>query len=78
MSNTIINENNDMIGYYSDLVSEIKDNAKEAIISNEYEQAEDMIETLRMLDEHTDYDGLLVISEHNGMGFTVEQYKEGQ
>lgn len=73
--NTITNDKDELIGYYSDLVKEIKDNAGEALIANEYEQVEDMLEVLRMLDRYTDEDGLLVISEHNGMGITVEKYK---
>ena len=73
--NTITNDKGELIGYYSDLVKEVKDNASEALIANEYEQVEDMLEVLRMLDRYTDEDGLLVISEHNGMGMTVEKYK---
>ena len=73
--NTITNDKGELIGYYSDLVKEVKDNASEALIANEYEQVEDMLEVLRMLDRYTDEDDLLVISEHNGMGMTVEKYK---
>ena len=75
MSNVIINDFGDIIGYYSDLVKEIKDNAGEALTANEYEQVEDMLEVLRLLDRYTDEDGLLVISENNGMGYTVDTYK---
>lgn len=73
--NTITNDKGELIGYYSDLVKEVKNNASEALIANEYEQVEDMLEVLRMLDRYTDEDDLLVISEHNGMGITVEKYK---
>ena len=73
--NTITNDKDELIGYYSDLVKEIKDNAREALTANEYEQVEDMLEVLRLLDRYTDEDGLLVISENNGMGYTVDIYK---
>lgn len=73
--NTITNDKDELIGYYSDLVKEIKDNAGEALTANEYEQVEDMLEVLRLLDNFIDDDGLLVISENNGMGITVEKYK---
>lgn len=73
--NTITNDKNELIGYYSDLVKEIKENASEALTANEYEQVEDMLEVLRLLDNFIDDDGLLVISENNGMGITVEKYK---
>lgn len=75
MSNVIINDFGDIIGYYSDLVKEIKEDAIKSLTANEYEQVRQQLEVLEMLDEWTDTDGLLIISEHNGMGLTVEQYK---
>jgi hypothetical protein len=75
MSNVIINDFGDIIGYYSDLVKEIKEDATKSLTANEYEQVRQQLEVLEMLDEWTDTDGLLIISEHNGMGLTVEQYK---
>ena len=75
MSNVIINDFGDIIGYYSDLVKEIKEDATKSLTANEYEQVRQQLEVLEMLDDWTDTDGLLVISEHNGMGLTVEQYK---
>lgn len=78
MSNVIINDFGDIIGYYSDLVKEIKEDATKSLTANEYEQVRQQLEVLEMLDEWTDTDGLLIISEHNGMGLTVEQYKGEQ
>ena len=75
MSNVIINDLGDIIGYYSDLVKEIKEDATKSLTANEYEQVRQQLEVLEMLDDWTDTDGLLIISEHNGMGLTVEQYK---
>ena len=78
-SNCIFNDIDDStIGFYSDMVKLIKEQASNALQANEYEQALDMIEILHELDNYTDYDGLLVLSDNNGMGYTVSQYKKGE
>ena len=78
-TNCIFDSNtNDTIGFYSDMVKLIKEQASNALQANEYEQVTDMLEILQELDNYTDYDGLLVLSENNGMGYTVSQYKKGE
>lgn len=77
--NVIFNDNNnDTIGFYKDLMKLIKDQAKEAIDNNEYEQAKDMVEIMVELYEKRDYNGLLVISDCNGMGYVIKEYKKGE
>ena len=76
MNNIIINNIGDAIGYYSDLVKALKEQAKHAIECNDWESTELNISNLEMLDDFTDSDGLLVLSENNGMGWTIKRYKD--
>ena len=77
--NVIFNDNNnDTIGFYTDLMKLIKGQAKEAIDNNEYEQAKDMVEIMEELYDKRDYDGLLVLSDGNGMGYIINEYKKGE
>lgn len=74
-SNVIYNQNDEAIGYYSDLVKLYKDMIKERVDTNEYEEVQNLLNQLQEIDEWTDNDGLLILSENNGMGFTCRQYK---
>lgn len=77
MSNIITKDSNgDMIGYYSDLSKYNKDEIKKAVEINDWESAEMFIGIQKDLDDWTDYDGLLVITDSNGMGYRVMRYKE--
>ena len=76
MSNNIIyNDKDEAIGYYSDLVKLYKGMIKERVDANDYDEAQSLMEQLKEIDEWTDNDGLLILSENNGMGFTCRQYK---
>lgn len=78
MENLIYNSNTDeTYGLYSDLVKFYKGEIKSAVDKNEYDNAVDLIEQLQEIDNYTDYDGVLVLSMNNGMGFTVNKYKGG-
>ena len=74
--NVIFNDMDESIGYYKDLyamfVSVIEDAVKEHDSDTVHEQIEYLVE----LDEWKDYDGLLVISMNNGMGFTAKPYEK--
>ena len=70
--------NNDTIGFYTDLMKLIKGQTKEAIDNNEYEQAKDMVEIMEELYGKRDYDGLLVLSDGNGMGYIIKEYEKGE
>lgn len=77
MNNIIVKDSNgDMIGYYSDLTKYNKDEIKKAVELNDWESTEMFIDIQKDLDDFTDYDGLLVISDCNGMGYKVMRYKE--
>lgn len=77
--NVIFNDNNnDTIGFYSDLMKLIKEQTKEAIDNHDYEMAKDMVEIMEELYGKRDYDGLLVLSDSNGMGYVIKEYKKGE
>lgn len=78
MDNTIFNDMDETIGYYSDLVRGYKKLIKEAVERDDYEEAKDLMEQLEEINEWTDCDGLLVLSMNNGMGFTCRQYQPEQ
>ena len=75
-NNIILNDRSDLIGYYCDLTKSNKECMKNAIDMNDYEQVETLVEIQNMLDDYKEYNGLLVISENNGMGFTVSKYSD--
>lgn len=78
MDNTIFNDMDETIGYYSDIVRGYKKLIKEAVDEDDFEQAKDLMEQLDEINNWTDNDGLLVLSMNNGMGFTCRQYKYTQ
>lgn len=78
MDNTIFNDMDETIGYYSDLARGYKKLIKEAVERDDYEEAKDLMEQLEEINEWTDCDGLLVLSMNNGMGFTCRQYQPKQ
>ena len=75
MENTIYNDMDETIGYYSDIARGYKKLMKEAVDRDEFEEAKDLMEQLDEINQWTDNDGLLVLSMNNGMGFTCNQYK---
>lgn len=73
--NVIYNSNDDStIGFYADLREMLRKQACEFVNSGDYEQASSMCDDLLELDELRDYDGLIVLSDNNGMGFTARKY----
>jgi hypothetical protein len=78
MDNIIYTSDDNAIGFYKDLVKAMKEETKKSVESGEYEQAQYNCECLQEIEKYKDYDGLLVLSENNGMGFTCKKYKEGE
>lgn len=76
--NIIFNDtNNNLIGYYKDLRAYVKEQGKSYIATDDYEQAKDMADLLLDLNGWADNEGLLVISDCNGMGYIVKEYQKG-
>lgn len=79
MSNNIIyNDKDETIGYYSDLYKLYEEEIIEAIKSHALENAKQYLDELEELSELANHDGLIVLSENNGMGFTARPYKGGE
>lgn len=80
MKNIIETDNGDLIGYYSDLSAELYNMAKgelDNLCMYDTQEVIDKLELLKELDDNwEDYDGLLVLSENNGMGYTIREYKK--
>lgn len=73
--NVILNDMDESIGYYKDLYAMFESVIVDALKSKDTETAQEQIEYLIELDEWKDYDGLLVLSMNNGMGFTAKPYE---
>jgi len=76
MNNVIFNDMDESIGYYKDLAKGYKELIEDAVKREDYEEAQELIEQVQDIDEYKDYEGLLVLSMNNGMGFTCKKYKE--
>lgn len=75
--NTIFDSNNDNVyGLYNDLVKAYKKIIKEQLDDGDLESVESYTEDLKEIERFKDYDGLLVLSENNGMGFTCDKYRD--
>ena len=74
--NVIYNNNDETIGYYNDLYKIFANLIKEMLDSRDIEGAKEQLEYLDEMGDYANYDGLLVLSENNGMGFTCKPYRE--
>ena len=75
MSNTIHRESdNAIIGYASDIAKELKDLIADYTNNNQWEEVQDMAELLLDLQAHADSTSLLIVSDHNGMGYSIDEY----
>ena len=50
--------------------------AGDFVKGGDYEQAQDTCDMLLELEKWREFEGLLVLSENNGMGWTVSKYSE--
>lgn len=79
MSNNVIynDSNNSTIGYYKDLKAELKKIIEDYIKEDNWEEAKDMADLLLDLNAWTDNGNLLVLSDNNGMGYSIKEYEKG-
>lgn len=75
-NNVIYNDNDECIGYFDDLVALYKGMMKGEIDVDNIEEVQHLAEELIELYKLEGYEGLIVLSENNGMGFTATKYKE--
>lgn len=73
--NIIFNDMDESIGYYKDFVKLYKDLIKGATDSRNWEEVESLLEQIKEIEDYREYNGLLILSENNGMGFTCNPYK---
>ena len=73
MGNVIENDG-DLIGFAGDLKKYLCDLIQQAVENSDYENADDLLEMLKDLRGFETECGLLVISDNNGMGYTVRKY----
>lgn len=79
MSNNVIynDSNNNTIGYYKDLKAELKKIIEDYIKEDNWEEVKDMADLLLDLNAWADNENLLVLSDNNGMGYSIKEYKKG-
>lgn len=78
MENCIYNSNDNItIGYYKDLKAGLKKVIEDYIKEDNWEEAKDMADVLLDLNEWADNGNLLVLSDNNGMGWTIKEYEKG-
>lgn len=75
--NVIMNSMDDLIGYHKDLVAYTTACLEDYAKDEDWEQVKEMADLLLDLNEWTENENLLVLSENNGMGYTIREYKKG-
>lgn len=73
-SNVIYNNNDETIGYYNDLYKIFTEEIKRMLDGHDIEGAKEQMEYLEELSDLANYDGLVILSMNNGMGFTAKPY----
>ena len=76
MNNIIYTASDEAIGFYKDLKAVMVEETKKSVERGEYEQASQNCEDLAELEQLKDYEGLIIVSYNNGMGFTAQPLKE--
>ena len=73
--NIIYTDNDEAIGFYNDLYKLFVEQIINLLNSRDIENAQTQIENLNDLAELCNYDGLIIVSDNNGMGFTASKYE---
>lgn len=76
MDNVINKTGDKAIGYYDDLAAGLTALAHDALNDKNYDLAAVIADELGLLEQHKDYEGLLVINEHDGTHITISKYEE--
>lgn len=75
MANTITNNDGDMLGFYSDMLETLKSELIDSINNGHYEILGQYSEILEELGRYKESEELLILSDNNGMGYTITPYK---
>ena len=73
--NIIYTDNDEAIGFYNDLYKLFVEQITDLLKGRDIENAQTQIENLNELADLCNYDGLIIVSDNNGMGFTAKKYK---
>ena len=74
--NVIYTDDDSVIGFYKDLERLLCEEVDKLTGEKNYEEASSVLDNLKDLCELKEYEGLIVLSDNNGMGFTATPYKE--
>ena len=72
MENIIENEN-EIYGFYSAIRAYLKDILEKYLNDYNYGEAESIVELIELLDKYKYSDNILMVSDSNGMGYTVSE-----
>lgn len=72
MENIIENENT-IYGFYSAIRAYLKDILEKYLNDYNYGEAESIVELIELLDKYKYSDNILMVSDSNGMGYTVSE-----
>lgn len=75
MNNIITNDRDEVIGYYNDLYKMYVEEITNLLNGRNIEEAQLQLENLNEMADLCNYDGLIVLSNNNGMGFTANKYE---
>lgn len=70
----VIEKDGDLFGFADDLKRYFETLIQQAIENGDYENADDPLEILKELQRFENEWAILVVSENNGMGYTVRKY----
>lgn len=74
--NVIYTDDDSVIRFYKDLERLLCEQVDKLTGEKNYEEASSILDNLKDLCELKEYEGLIVLSDNNGMGFTATPYKE--
>ena len=73
--NNIIEKDDNLIGYYDELKKYLKDCLILYVEQDNMDEVRDIADDIDELNELSEYDGLIILSENNGMGFSARKYE---
>ena len=75
MNNVIENKDGEAFGFFEDLREGLKAELVDAIENNALDAVGHYSEIFEELERLKDYDGIIKLSDHNGMGWTATKYQ---
>lgn len=76
--NWIFNSNtNNTYGFYGGMKAELVKQLKDFTADEDWESVNEMTELLTELEQLKESNNMLVLSENNGMGYTIKEYEKG-